>query len=161
MEYGTQPAPPSESNGAAWFMLANNPSVFFSLVNTTAGFCFSCVILIQIIFWLLIWWEAWGLGVWYVNRSRGVSYNQCFVCKVGQRWDCSTKELPVSLGIVLGGFSGAKEGPTWKCVKGHHSMLPRISHGCVWAWTRTTVPCFGKGETIRLCGEQRKETSLL
>lgn len=158
MEYGTKPAAPSESNGTAWFMLANNPSAFFSLVNTTAaGFCFSSVILIQIIVWILIWWGVWRLGVWYVNRSRVVSYNQCFVCKVGQRWGYSSEEFPVpwNLSLVVSvALRKVPRGNVWRVITACYSQFPmgvcELGHGQL-----------EKGKTVRLYGVQRKGISLL
>lgn len=86
---------------------------------------FSWVILIQIIVWMLIWWEVWGFGaVVCTQKQRG--FLQSVLCKVGQRWGSALKSLLCALDSVLAALGGAKGGPMWKCEKGHTACYPEF-----------------------------------
>lgn len=99
------------------------------------------------------------MGLWYVHRSRGVSYSQCFV-RLDKGEVTALKSLLCALDSVLAALGGAKGGPMWKCEKGHTDVTQNFP------WLSVNLgmgncSCAGEGKTVRLCEGQRKVSSLV
>lgn len=108
-------------------MLANNPSVFVSLANTTAGFWFflgnsytNYCLNVDLMRGVRVW------GCSMHTEAEGFLTVSALSVRLDKGEVTALKSLLCALDSVLAALGGAKGGPMWKCEKGHTACYPEF-----------------------------------